>query len=134
MGEALTKTDLAELDRLLYQAPEVGGKAAFEQAFGPQKNVAMFVRSLVGLDRAAAQEAFADFLDGSRHNANQIRFVQMIIEHLTRNGAMDPAMLYEAPYTDASPSGLDGLFDDGSAGRIVDILKRISSPTAAQAG
>lgn len=126
MGEPLTATDLAELDRLLYQSPEIGGKAAFERAFGTQKNVGSFVRTLVGLDRAAAQKAFAEFLDGSRHTVDQIRFVGMIIDHLTRNGAMDPALLYESPYTDASPTGLDGVFDDASAERIVSIISRLN--------
>ena len=59
-----------------------------------------FIRSLVGLDRAAAQAAFARFLEGTAYTASQIRFVQLIIEHLTRNGIMDPGKLYEQPFTD----------------------------------
>ena len=37
----------------------------------------------VGLDRAAAQAAFADFLDDKRYSRNQIQFVTLII-----NGAV----------------------------------------------
>jgi type I restriction enzyme R subunit len=122
----LTATDLNELERLLYQSSELGDKADFERAFGPQKDLRLFIRSLVGLDRAAAQEAFGEFLDGSRYNGDQIRFVNLIIEHLTSNGVMDPARLYESPYTDANPIGLDGLFDDACAGRIVTIIHRIN--------
>jgi type I restriction enzyme R subunit len=125
MGEPLTATDLKELERLLYETSDLGGKEAFERAFGPQKSLGLFIRSLVGLDRAAAQKTFGEFLDGSRHNANQIRFVNLIIEHLTRNGVMDPGQLYESPYTDASPAGLDGLFDDAEAERIVFILEEV---------
>ena len=45
----------------------------------------VFLRSLIGLDRAAAQEHFADFIsDGAI--ADQIEFVGMVIEHLTKNG------------------------------------------------
>jgi type I restriction enzyme R subunit len=125
MSEPLTRTDLTELERLLFESSGLGGRADFERAFGPQNSLGIFIRSLVGLDRTAAQGAFAEFLDGSKYTADQIRFVGLIVEHLTRNGVMDPAMLYESPYTDVSPSGLDGVFDDGAAHRIVDVLSRI---------
>ncbi len=79
----------------------------------------------MGLDRAAAQRVFGEFLDGSRYSAQQIRFVGLIVEHLTKNGVMDAGMLYESPYTDVSPSGLDGLFDSAAAERIVNLLEWI---------
>lgn len=40
----------------------------------------MFVRSLVGLDRNAAKTAFADFLDDQRYSADQITFVNLLID------------------------------------------------------
>src|SRR5258705_8476639 len=58
-------------------------------------------------------------------NARQIRFIEMVIEYLTRNGVMDPSLLYEPPYTDLDDAGLDGLFDDKQADRIVQILTAI---------
>ncbi len=126
LNEPLTPTDVAELERLLYESSELGTRADFETAFGQQRTLGAFIRSIVGLDRAAAQRAFGDFLDGSRFNGEQIRFVQHIIEHLTRNGVMDPALLYESPYTDASPSGLDGVFGNEQAGRIVQMIRQVN--------
>lgn len=38
-------------------------------------------------------------------------FVNMIVDYLTENGAMNPALLYSSPYTDFSPLGVDGLFE-----------------------
>lgn len=52
------------------------------------------MRSLVGLDRGAAKEAFADFLVGKVLSANQIRFIDLMINYLTENGVMQPAFLY----------------------------------------
>lgn len=60
----------------------------------------LFVRSLAGLEREAAKAAFAGFLAVRTLNANQIEFVNLIIEHLTERGAMDPRRLYESPFTD----------------------------------
>ena len=53
----------------------------------------LFVRSLVGLDREAAKRALARFLTGGTLGANQIEFVNLIVDHLTEFGAMDPALL-----------------------------------------
>jgi type I restriction enzyme R subunit len=41
------------------------------------------VRSLVGLDRAAVTEAFAEFLSAGTATVAQIEFINMVIEHLT---------------------------------------------------
>ncbi len=130
MNEPLTPSDVSELERLLYESSGLGTKADFEQAFGPQRGLGEFIRGIVGLDRAAAQGAFAEFLDGSRFAAEQIRFVQHIIEHLTRNGVMDPGLMYEPPYTDANPNGLDGVFGDEQAGRIVRLIQQVNENAA----
>jgi hypothetical protein len=45
----------------------------------------LFVRSLVGLDRAAAVEAMSDFLNDKTLCANQIEFINVIIESLTQH-------------------------------------------------
>jgi type I restriction enzyme, R subunit len=42
----------------------------------------LFVRSLVGLDREAAKSALGKFASGSTLTANQIEFVNEIVDHL----------------------------------------------------
>jgi type I restriction enzyme R subunit len=85
----------------------------------------LFIRSLVGLDRAAAKEAFADYLDGERFSAEQIRIVNMIINELTKNGVVEPRRLYESPYTDYAPTGIDVVFPREDVEVIVDTLQHI---------
>ena len=125
-GIPLQASDLTTLEVFFYQADEVGGRAQFEEAFGPQENLALFIRSLVGLDRKAAQEKFARFLDAGTHTADQIHFVTFIIDHLTANGIMPPEMLYEQPFTDIHDQGLDGLFSNALANELLGLLEAIN--------
>ena len=122
----LTPTDLAELERFVYEAPEVESRERFEQSFGSEQPLPLFIRSLVGLDRGAAKAAFARFLDDSRYSSQQIRFVEMIIDRLVNNGVVEPGQLYEPPFTGIHYEGLDGAFGDADADAIVSTLSQIS--------
>lgn len=130
-NKPLTPTDLAELERFVYEADVVQGRERFEQAFGRDVSLPMFIRSLVGMDRNAANEAFGVFLDGSRYGSQQIRFIEMIIDRLTQSGYVEPGQLYEAPFTSVHYEGVDGAFSDADAGAIVTILERMRPGIAA---
>ena len=90
-----------------------------------------FVRSLIGLDRSSVRKAFSKFIRSSNFNANQIEFVDLIIDALSKNGRIDPARLYEQPFTRLNDQGLSGMFDDGAAKEIVRILSDLNRPAAA---
>jgi type I restriction enzyme R subunit len=127
----ITKSDLQELDRLLFESGELGSREEFVQVFGSEQTLGEFVRSLVGLDRAAAVQAFGQFLEGTIYSAKQIQFINQIIDYLTKNGIMDPAILYAPPFTDYSSQGLEGMFKDLEADLIVEAIRRINSNAAA---
>ena len=73
-------------------------------------SLAHFVRTLVGLDRSAAQSAFAELLNDRSLTPPQIRFVEMVIDQLTARGVMDESALYEAPFSNLHAGGPDALF------------------------
>lgn len=131
MNRQITRQDLDELERLLFASTEVGSRQQFEQVFGHQQSLGLLIRKLVGLDRQAAIEAFGEFLHNSTYNATQIRFIEQIISYLTQNGAMDPGLLYEPPFTDLHNEGLDGVFGDEGATRIIHLLEEIELKAAA---
>ena len=121
---ALTPTDLAELERMLVESG-TGTADEVEKAKTESAGLGLFVRGLVGLDRAAAQLALGTFLEGGTHSANQIEFIQKIIENLTRTGVVEPGRLYEPPYTMISARGVDGVFPEAEVVRLIAVLEEV---------
>ena len=133
LAEPLTVQDLADLEQFFYNGDGIESKETFVQVYGHPQNLAAFVRSLVGLDRRAAKERFAAFLDQQVYTADQIQFVNYVIDHLTKNGTMAVRLLYEQPFTILHYNGVDGLFGGAQATALVTILESINQSVRAMA-
>jgi len=129
-NEPLTATDLSELERMLLESG-IGTPEHLEQAKQVSEGLGLFIRSLVGLNREAAKQAFNAFLSGSNASANQIEFINLIIDHLTHHGVMDPALLYESPFTDINSQGPEGIFNSEQIDNIFLMLENIRASAAA---
>ena len=130
-NKPLTESDLSELERMLGESG-LGGPDALRRAAEESQGLGLFVRSLIGLDRGAAKEAMASFVEGRSLSANQIEFVNLIVDHLTEHGAVEPERLYESPFTDLTPKGPDGLFDPADLNELMIVLDAVrASATAA---
>ena len=109
----------------------IGEAGDIERARETSQGFGRFVRSLVGLDRAAVSEAFGEFLAAGTATAAQIEFINMVIEHLTDQGVMDPGLLYEPPFTDVAPTGPEQLFDEAKVVRLVSKIREINDSAVA---
>ena len=125
-NKQLTSEDLESLEQMLL-ASGAGQRVDIQWVAEESNGLGLFIRSLVGLDRAAATEAFGDYLDGSKFTVDQIRFIELIIDELTANGVMEPGRLFEPPYTDHAPTGPDVFFPDAQVDDIVGILRAVKS-------
>ena len=97
-NQPLTGSDVKVLEEILWS--ELGTKQDYENEYG-SKPLGEFVREIVGLDMNAAKEAFAEYLDESYLDSNQIYFVNQIVEYIVQNGLMkDLSVLQDAPFTD----------------------------------
>ncbi|ODT00790.1 MAG: restriction endonuclease subunit R [Erythrobacter sp. SCN 62-14] len=128
-NEQLTSQDLSELERILRDETEASD--ADIAVITSEGGLGLFIRSLIGLDRDAAKDAFAEVLAGQNLNANQIEFINLIIDHLTERGAMDPRRLYESPFTDFDDQGVSGVFRQERVAQIIEILESVRAKAAA---
>jgi type I restriction enzyme R subunit len=122
-NEPLSSADLDALEKILVEAgtgtPDDLRKVRSGSGLG------LFVREMIGLDREAAKRAFDVFLAGKTLTANQIHFVNLVIDYLTQSGWMRAAQLYESPFTDFSPRGVEGIFDSAEVTQLLSVLDNI---------
>jgi type I restriction enzyme, R subunit len=130
MNKPLTVCDLGELERMLAESG-LGGADDIRRSAEESQGLGLFVRSLVGLDRGAAKEAMASFLSGNLLSANQLEFINLVVDHLTEHGAMEPERLYESPFTDLTPRGPDGLFSPVQLDELMRSLEAVRATAVA---
>jgi type I restriction enzyme, R subunit len=126
-NQPLINSDLDELEKILVHA---AGAPTTHVETVKQHGLGLFIRSLVGLDREAAKGAFASFLSGKSLSASQIEFINLIIDHLTEHGTMEPERLYESPFTDFNPKGVDGLFRTDEVDELMSVITNIRATAA----
>ena len=130
-NQPLTDADLKGLESTLVEVGEQDGETLFAGllARSESPSLAHFVRSLVGLDRAAAQAAFSGFLADRSLTPPQIRFIEMVIDQLSARGVIEASALYEPPFTNLHAEGPDALF--GSNMEVIEgvfeVLRQVNS-------
>lgn len=122
-NKSITELDINSFADML-EAEQVGTKEQFNQHFGAgsENSFGIFVRGLLGLERSAAQDAFAALLQETSLNANQINFINMIIDYLSVNGILEPSKLLDQPFVALHHEGVYGLFDDSTVDEIVGVV------------
>jgi type I restriction enzyme, R subunit len=121
----ITKEELESLDKMLFEQGSLGTKEEFIKAYGEQP-LGKFIRGILGLEVHAAQLAFAEILSNQTLNAQQIKFIDTIINYLSVKGVIEPAMLFESPFTDINTSGVGGVFDENTAAKIISLIHIIN--------
>ena len=96
--EQLTYSDLEELEKILWN--DLGTKSDYAKTTHTE-NLAVFVRSLVGLSQQAINEKFGQYLNENVLNAQQQEFVKTIINYVNENGDIEVDDLLEtSPFDD----------------------------------
>lgn len=121
---------MSVLQRVLVAAG-IGDTDTFAQASERAGSFGLFIRSLVGLDRAAAKQAFNNFLDDKRYSPNQITFVNMVIDYLTEHGTIEPGRIYDSPFTAVAPEGPETIFVEADLDDFFEIVQQLNEAAVA---
>lgn len=103
--EQLSITDVHELERILWK--ELGSKEDYDK-FTKENNVAVFIRSIIGVDRKNAVERFSTFISGSELNSEQEEFLMTIISYVCENGDITKDIVVNESPFDERLSVFDG--------------------------
>ncbi len=113
-GRPVSADDLKALTSLvLTQNPNVDQEILrefFEKTAAPLDHA---IRSIIGMDADVVNNRFSEFV--TRYpglTSNQVSFLNLLKNHISRYGSIQIEQLYEAPFTALHSDGLDGVFAD----------------------
>jgi type I site-specific restriction endonuclease len=111
-----------------------GRDKEFFYLFDYCQNLEYFSQDIAAADGAAA-EVLSKRLFKRRleliGELDQIDFVDLIVDHLTEYGSIDPARLYESPFTDVAARGPEGLFSGAEVEQLLSVLARVRASAEA---
>ncbi|CAK3967562.1 type I restriction enzyme, R subunit [Vibrio crassostreae] len=126
-NKSITQADLDVLEGLLLDASGMSDVEAYREKILQEKPLGTFIRELIGLDMNAAKEAFSSFLDEESYNAEQIQFVDQVIDYLVSNGILDMSQLFEPPFTDNHGESAYGFFDEGTVVELFGVIRKVNA-------
>ena len=121
----ITVNELEALEQfLLKEALE--SKDRFIKEYGEQP-LGKFVRNIIGLDIEVANQLFADFISKGNLNANQITFIQKIINYLNQKGVIEKQLLTQAPFNEQHDQGVFGIFpEEDKVMKVIQVINQVN--------
>lgn len=112
-GEPVSREDLKALTSLvLTRTPNVD-EQVLREFFETAEPLDHAIRSIIGMDASVVNGCFADFVAGYPSlTANQVSFLNLLKNYISRYGCIEVEQLYEPPFTTLHSGGLDGVFTD----------------------
>ncbi len=111
--QPVNQKELDELAKLvLIQNPNVDIRVLKD--FYPQASSGLdqILRTVVGMDSKSVAKAFAGFAAKHKLGSQQIRFLDMLKNHIRDFGTIEMAQLFEKPFTQIHGGGITGLFPE----------------------
>ncbi len=96
--EKLEDADFRELQRILWE--ELGSRDEYKQYTQGKMcgdNVAVLIRSLIGVDRKVAMQRFGSFISGVELNSEQEEFLMTVISYVCENGDITKEIVVNEP-------------------------------------
>lgn len=132
-GEPVTEEDLQALVSLvLTQDQHLNLADLMEYYPETAGHLDLAIRSIIGMESAVVHERFSRFIQ--QHptlNSRQMKFIEMLQNHIAKYGSIEIDRLYEAPFTSLHAEGIDGIFqNDGQIDDLLQIIESFRPPRA----
>jgi type I restriction enzyme, R subunit len=119
----LTEADYNTLEKIF--TGELGTKEDYEKNF-KDTPFGLLVRRVAKMEREAALKAFSSFISEQNLNANQIVFVNKVIDYIEHNGYFENAAeLMKAPFD--KPQSFIKLFDTEKQKKLFSIISEVKN-------
>lgn len=122
-GEPVDESEVEELCSLvLTQEPDLDLHNLADY-YPDAKSLDRAIRSVIGMDAAAVHKRFEAFVQAHPNMAShQIKFLDLLQNHIAKYGSIEIDQLYEPPFTTLHSEGPDGLFDEPLVDELLDII------------
>jgi len=129
-GRPVSESDLAALVSLvLTQEPDLDLSDLLDYYPETAGHLDLAIRSIIGLDPSAVRDHFNAFVQ--KHtilNSMQLRFLQMLQNHIAKYGSIEIERLYEEPFTSLASNSVDEIFGDDQIDDLLEIIGAFRPP------
>lgn len=122
-NQPLTPQDVKDLERIFWT--EIGSAEEYRQAFG-DKSLGHLVRSIIGLDPTATEAAFAEFLNTTSLNSEEIFLVKRVKDYVQEFGVVEDFSIFGEDQF-VHKRNLSDIISMDKWTRIMDILDSINA-------
>lgn len=120
-NEPVTQDDYEELERIFTE--ELGSKEEYENHYSDTP-FGILIRKIAKMDRDCAYAAFSSFIAEERPNAEQIYFINQVVDYVVENGYVKDVLdLMKAPFD--RPFKFSMIFTRDEQIKFVHIINRI---------
>ncbi len=119
-NKPMTEYEFGLLERIFTH--DLGNAEDYTRAYGDTP-FGLLVRKIAHLDRDAAMEAFASFLNDQSLNEQQISFIKRVVDYVVENGYMEPKTLNKPPFD--RPRSFMQIFSAQQQMDLVGVIKSI---------
>lgn len=131
-GDQVSEAELEQLNSLIHtRNPDVDLHILAAFYADTAVPLAQILRSIVGMDSAAVEVRFTAFAQKHPLTSTQLRFLDMLKEHIGQFGAIKLEQLFHAPFTRLHDEGITGVFAmDEQLDELVGIIRSFGEPAA----
>lgn len=113
-GQAVEGAEIEKLvSMVLVQHPDINLQILEDHYPETRGRLYLAIRRVVGLAPEFVDRHFSDFVENTPAlSAAQVKFLDMLKNHVIKYGGIQPEKLYEAPFTYIDSAGLSGVFSE----------------------